>query len=137
MAALQAEPAEIASLRAKAEKGNAIAQYNLGLAYAVGREDLPADQAQAFVWLTLSGDSGSARKSLADVLGNITDAQLAEARRILESYHGTPAAKNLATATSRDRQSSQGSCHSSRGFPAHGASHDDRDRIRSRCRQSP
>ncbi len=95
-AVLSAEPAEIASLRTKAEKGNAIAQYNLGLAYAEGRDDLPADQVQAFVWLTLSGDSGSTRKALAAVLATISDAQLAAARRQLESYRGTPAARNLA-----------------------------------------
>ena len=98
-AGLPAEPAEIASLRTKAEKGNAVAQYNLGLAYAEGRNDLPADQAQAFVWLTLSGDSSSTRKALAAVLATITDAQLAAARRQLESYRGTPTARTLAGAS--------------------------------------
>jgi len=92
-----AEPADIASLRAKAEKGNAIAQYNLGLAYADGREDLGADLAQAYVWLSLSGDSGSSRKALSAVLARMSDDQLAAAKRLLESYHGTPAARNIAS----------------------------------------
>ena len=92
-----AEPADIASLRIKAEKGNAIAQYNLGLAYAEGRDDMGADLTQAYVWLSLSGDSGSSRKALSAVLARISDDQLAAAKRLLESYHGTPAARNVAS----------------------------------------
>ena len=52
-AADAALPPAIASLRQKAESGNAIAQYNLGLAYAQGR-DIPADLPEAFVWLSLA-----------------------------------------------------------------------------------
>src|ERR1019366_8948165 len=79
----RSEPAEIASLRAKAEKGNAIAQYNLGLAYAQGREDLPVDLTQAYVWLSLSGNTGSTRRALDLVREKITAAQLTEAHRLL------------------------------------------------------
>lgn len=96
---LRADPGELASLRTKAEKGNAIAQYNLGLAYAQGRDDLPSDLTQAYVWLTLSGDSSSTRRALLIVLGKISNDQLAEARRLVESYHGTPAGRNLALAS--------------------------------------
>ena len=60
---LAAEPPEIVSLRAKAEKGNAIAQYNLGLAYTEGQQ-VPVDYAEAFVWLTLASENGSTGKAL-------------------------------------------------------------------------
>ena len=95
----RAEPAEIASLRAKAEKGNAIAQYNLGLAYAEGRDELPVDLTQAFVWLSLSGDSGSTRKALESVNNKLTPGQLAEGRRLLAVYRATLPASNPAPAT--------------------------------------
>ena len=62
-----AEPAEIASLRAKAERGNAIAQYNLGLAYTQGQL-LPVDIPEAFAWLTLASENGSTGKALNTVL---------------------------------------------------------------------
>ena len=39
-------PPAIAALHAKAENGNAVAQYNLGLAYAAGR-GVAVDQAEA------------------------------------------------------------------------------------------
>jgi len=47
------ESNELASLRTKAEKGNGIAQYNLGLAYAEGR-GVAADPQEDFVWLSLA-----------------------------------------------------------------------------------
>lgn len=78
-----AEPAEIASLRTKAEKGNALAQYNLGLAYTQGRL-VPANLPEAFVWLSLASENGATGKALDSVLGSITDEQLAEGRRRLE-----------------------------------------------------
>lgn len=73
------EPAEITALRPKAERGNAIAQYNLGLAYAQGR-GIPTDLAEAFVWLTLASESGSTGKALETLLGTINADQLAGAR---------------------------------------------------------
>jgi len=94
-----AEPEEVASMRAKAEKGNALAQYNLGLVYAEGRL-VPADLSEAFVWLSLASESGTTGKGLDSVLGSITDAQLTEGRRRLGVYRTALAAKNAATATS-------------------------------------
>jgi hypothetical protein len=97
-----AETDELASLRAKAEHGNALAQYNLGLAYAEGRQ-VPANPAEAFAWLSLASENGATGKALDSLLGNISDAQLAEGRRRLDRYrasvsnqitdtkaHGTP-----------------------------------------------
>ncbi len=81
---LAAEPAEIEELRLKAEKGNAIAQYNLGLAYAEGR-DVPVDGAEAFAWLSLAAENGSTGKALQSVQGSMTVEQLAEGQRRLEA----------------------------------------------------
>ncbi len=70
MAALvAAEAPEIASLRDKAERGNSIAQYNLGLAYVNG-SDLP----KAYVWLTLAEENGMTGKALRSVLAEISPA---------------------------------------------------------------
>jgi len=80
-----AEPDEIASLRLKAERGNALAQYNLGLAYAQGRQVSP-DPAEAFAWLSLASENGATGKALDSLLGNITDAQLTDGRRRLGAY---------------------------------------------------
>jgi hypothetical protein len=83
-----AETGELASLRAKAEHGNALAQYNLGLAYAEGRQ-VPANPAEAFAWLSLASENGATGKALDSLLGNISDAQLAEGRRRLDRYRAT------------------------------------------------
>ena len=80
-----AESDEIVSLRIKAEHGNALAQYNLGLAYAQGRQ-VPADPSEAFAWLSLASENGATGKALDSLLGNITDAQLTEGRHRLTTY---------------------------------------------------
>ena len=49
---------EITALRSKAEKGNGLAQYNLGLAYAEGH-GVAADKIEAFVWLSLARENGT------------------------------------------------------------------------------
>jgi TPR repeat protein len=90
------EPAEVVALRAKAERGNALAQYNLGLAYAQGQL-VPADLPEAFVWLSLASENGSTGKALDTIVGNISDAQLAEGRRRLREYRAILAAKNAVT----------------------------------------
>ncbi len=92
------DAAEFAALKAKAERGNAIAQYNLGLAFAQGRQtavNLP----EAFAWLTIAAQSGSTGKALDTVLGNMTPKQLADGRRRLEELRSTnPYLKAVATA---------------------------------------
>jgi hypothetical protein len=92
-----AESGELVTLRAKAERGNALAQYNLGLVYVQGRLT-PADPAEAFAWLTLASESGATGKALDSLLGKISDEQLAEGRRRLGTYRTALAARN-ATAT--------------------------------------
>src|SRR5690606_21486603 len=76
------ESPEIATLRTKAEKGNSIAQYNLGLAYSAGR-DIPQDLPEAFVWLTLAAENGTTGRVLQNVLEQMTPAQLTDAQRRL------------------------------------------------------
>ena len=102
-----AEPEELASLRAKAEKGSALAQYNLGLAYAQGRLG-PADLPEAFAWLSLASESGTTGKALDSVLGSITDEQLTEGRRRLGTYRTALAAKNAAGRGSTQKLSPRG-----------------------------
>jgi TPR repeat protein len=89
-----AESDEINSLRIKAEHGNALAQYNLGLAYAQGRQ-VAADPAEAFAWLSLASESGATGKALDSLLGNITDAQLAEGRRRFTTYRAAVIAQSV------------------------------------------
>lgn len=82
-----ADSPEIISLRTKAERGNAIAQYNLGLALATGR-DTPANLPEAFVWLTLAEERGATGRVLRTILGEMTPDQLAEGNRLLATMRG-------------------------------------------------
>ena len=93
-----ADADEAAVLRAKAERGNALAQYNLGLLYEQGRQ-VPADPAEAFAWLSLASESGATGKALDSLLGNISDAQLAEGRRRLGLYRTALSNKGSTTST--------------------------------------
>src|SRR4051812_47433212 len=95
---------EIAALRQKAERGNAIAQYNLGLAYAQGVK-VPADPIEAFVWLTLASDGGSTGKALDTLLGTMNAPQIAEGRKRIDALRSSnpylraappPASRNAA-----------------------------------------
>ncbi|WP_438480416.1 LysM peptidoglycan-binding domain-containing protein [Oleiharenicola lentus] len=79
---------ELASLRAKAEKGNGIAQYNLGLAYTRG-DDLPADPIEAFVWLSLAQENGARGRALDGVLASLDAATLQTAQQRLAERRNT------------------------------------------------
>jgi chromosome segregation ATPase len=54
---------DIAVLRSKAEKGNGLAQYNLGLAYAEGH-GVAVDRIEAYVWLSLARENGTRGRTL-------------------------------------------------------------------------
>jgi len=87
---LQGEEADSALLRAKAEKGNVLAQYNLGLAYAEGRA-VPQDLVEAYVWLRLATDNGGTGTALGGVLHQMSIEQIAAGRlRLDELRHTTP-----------------------------------------------
>src|SRR5580658_1677715 len=75
-------PPELASLHSKAEAGNAVAQYNLGLAYAKGY-GVPVDPAEAFVWLSLATEEGSTGKDLGALIAAMSPDALAEGKRRL------------------------------------------------------
>ncbi len=73
----------IADLRAKAASGNAIAQYNLGIAYADASEPI-SDLSEAFAWLTLAAERGSNQEALRSLLPRLSSAQLTEGKRRLD-----------------------------------------------------
>ena len=80
----------VASLRAKAEAGNAIAQYNLGLIYADETE--PAhDLVEAYVWLSRAARNGARGRQLDILSERLTPAQFAEGNERLGAL-ATPAA---------------------------------------------
>jgi len=84
-----ADPA-IAALRAKAEAGNSVAQYYLGLVYAEGRT-VPKDPVEAFVWLSLAAENGSKGKDLGLLVAEMSTYQLDAARfRLDERRRTTP-----------------------------------------------
>jgi chromosome segregation ATPase len=70
---------DIAPLRAKAEKGNSVAQYYLGLVYAEGRA-VPKDPVEAYIWLSLAAENGATGKALGILVTEMSPDQLAAAR---------------------------------------------------------
>ncbi len=82
------EPAELRALRLKAERGNAVAQYNLGLAYADGRQ-VPVDLVEAHLWLTLASGNGGMGRALDTISSKITPAEVAESHRRLEALRAS------------------------------------------------
>jgi nucleoid-associated protein YgaU/TPR repeat protein len=87
--ALALTPAELDSLRTKADRGNAIAQYNLGLAYSDRRESI-YDPAQAYAWLSIAAENGTNGNALATLTSLLTPEQLAEGKRLLASLTVSP-----------------------------------------------
>ncbi len=91
-------PADLAALRANAEKGNPVAEYLLGLVSADPNE--PAhDPVEAYVWLTLSTAGGATAKQLDAVRAQLTPDQLAAAQQRVAALGGSsvsPAPAELA-----------------------------------------
>jgi hypothetical protein len=81
-------PPALASLRQKAESGNAIAQYNLGLAYAQGR-GIPVNLPEAFVWLNLAADSGAKGREL-EAFDRSIDVHMGRIRAAIEADPKAP-----------------------------------------------
>ncbi len=83
--------AELAALREKAENGNPIAQYNLGLVYADVRE--PAHSyPEAYSWLSIAADNGATGRALASVVELMTPAERAAGDNLLASRRAAIAA---------------------------------------------
>ncbi|MDI1320031.1 MAG: hypothetical protein PSW75_07545, partial [bacterium] len=93
-AASAQDSTEIIALRAKAERGNGIAQYNLGLAYLEGRGTV-ADPIQAYVWLSLARENGTRGRALDTLVGSLDKATLEAAQQKFTAYK---AANNIRTA---------------------------------------
>jgi len=91
-------PSEIDSLTTKASRGNAIAQYTLGLALADPRE--PAyEPAQAYVWLSLASLNGTTSKALSTLTQQLSPADLAEGKRRLEAAIADPVSPAISPIT--------------------------------------
>ncbi|MEJ1973070.1 MAG: hypothetical protein WDM96_11605 [Lacunisphaera sp.] len=80
--ALAQDGGEITSLLAKARRGNGIAQYNLGLAYAEGHS-VAVDPVEAYVWLSLARENGARGRALDTLAGSFDKTTLETAQRRL------------------------------------------------------
>ena len=83
--AADATPPAATTEKATPDRAVAIAHYNLGLAYAQGRQGAPDAVVEAYVWLTLAAEAGADRAALDGVGKIISPEQLAAARRRLEA----------------------------------------------------
>ena len=77
----------IDDLFARAEQGNALAQFNLGVNYTSG-EGVPQDDVLAHKWFNLAAAQGdaSAKKNRAIVTDRMTREQIAEAQRLAREW---------------------------------------------------
>ena len=91
---------DFATLRAKAEKGNGIAQYNLGLAFAEGR-GVAVDRLEAFAWLSLAGENGARGRALDSLIASFDKATLAAAQQRLADHRRAAPGKLPLVSTSR------------------------------------
>ena len=100
--AVWAADAGVTGLRAKAENGNAIAQYNLGLMYLDG-DAVPQDPIEAYVWLSLAAENGATGRALRTLTETMPAEQLAVAKsRLAERRSSIPSVVTMraaATAT--------------------------------------
>lgn len=67
----------------KAERGDADAYYDLGIAYSVGRGDVPVDLIEAHKWFNLAAMAGNrrAQEDRAEIASEMSAAEIAEAQR--------------------------------------------------------
>lgn len=82
---------KLTELRTKAEAGNGISQYNLGLVYADPQEPV-ANIIEAYVWFSLAADNGAPGKALMIVTNQMTPEQLSEGKKLLEQRRADLAA---------------------------------------------
>jgi nucleoid-associated protein YgaU/TPR repeat protein len=81
----------LAELQAKAEAGNGISQYNLGLVYATPDEPI-ANIIEAYVWFSLAADNGAPGKALMIVTNQMTPEQISDGKKLLEQRRADLAA---------------------------------------------
>ena len=94
------ESSDFTALRAKAEKGNGIAQYNLGLAYLEGH-GTAVDPTAAFVWLSLARENGARGRALDNLIATFDRETLEAAKLRLASFRATTGLKAPAAPTAR------------------------------------
>jgi len=82
---------KLAELKAKAEAGNGISQYNLGLVYADPQEPI-GSILEAYVWFSLAADNGAPGKALMIVTNQLSPEQLSEGKKLLEQRRADLAA---------------------------------------------
>lgn len=75
---------DLTTLRARAEGGDTNAQYQLGLAYAQGLQT-PKEPVEAFAWLTIAAEGGAGGRSLQLLVETMSQTQLANGRRRVET----------------------------------------------------
>ncbi len=92
---------DFTALRAKAEKGNGIAQYNVGLAYAEGR-GIPADRIEAYVWLSLARENGARGRALDNLIASFDKASLEAAQQRLAEHKAAFPGKTTAPAPEQE-----------------------------------
>ncbi len=92
---------DITALRTKAEKGNGLAQYNLGLAYAEGR-GVAADKVEAFVWLSLARENGARGRALDSLVAGLDKASLENAQRRLAEQKAISSGKMPVVSTAKN-----------------------------------
>jgi len=85
---LLAADADIASLRAKAQNGNVLAQYNLGLAYADGSGG-SRDLIEAYVWLRLAVENGGTGTALGGLIHQMSSDEIEAGRLRFEERRRT------------------------------------------------
>ncbi len=85
------ESSDVNSLRAKAMRGNAVAQYNLGRLLADKQAPL-YDRAEAYVWFKLASENGSTGNELNLLIEQMTPADISEGRRRLQERRSQLAA---------------------------------------------
>ena len=81
---------DIADVRARAEQGDASAQFNLGVMYARGR-GVPQDYVQAHKWVNLAAsratsDDRKSTKTRDAIAAQMTPEQVAEAQRLAREW---------------------------------------------------
>ncbi len=74
-------------LRPLAEQGNASAQNNLGVMYAIGN-GLPPDYVEAYKWANLAAAQGNkvAEEFMDSIAARMTSLQIAEAQRLAREW---------------------------------------------------
>lgn len=113
--------ADINSLRTKAQRGNAVAQYNLGLAYLEGR-GTGADPIEAYVWLSLARENGARGRALDNLIATLDNSTLEAARQQLAERHTTlglraPASGTVPNTTPVAESGSSGAPNTPPGAP--------------------